>query len=369
MAHRILLAATENWPNAAHFAHGFFAAGCEVAAFAPRSAAVRSSGFLTRDFVYNAWAGTRSMRAAIEAADPALVVCCDERALTILLELYDTETDRASPLARLVERSVGTPSSYKCILSRSASLEAMQEAGIRVPLTLPVEEEAALESALLKVGLPAFVKADETCGGQGVALVRSLSEAHAAYRKLVSPSRFRNAARFVRSRDIHRLLGVLRPATHRISVQRFVDGRLAASAFAASNGEVLASFSYDILDAHKNGLGPPKIIRPIDCPDMNAAMRTVAQTFGLSGAHGLDFIRDSAGAVHLIEINPRATRGGTLPFGIGRDIPHALASMVVPHPAGIRPALAWDVVDFENKSFTAPASSSARWSIPRLSAQ
>jgi len=57
----------------------------------------------------------------------------------------------------------------------------------------------------------------------------------------------------------------------------------------------------------------------------------------------MDFIRDASGAVHLIEINPRATQGGTLAFGKGRDLPAALAACIAP-AAGMRPAIPNDLV-------------------------
>ena len=368
MRHRILLSATEDWPNATHYADGFSAAGCEVAAFAPRSAPAHASGFVAKSLFYRPLAPVQSLRAAIEAARPDLIVSCDERALITLLKLYDLGKERPTSYASLIERSLGVPENYHGILSRSAGLAAMTEAGVRVPLTLPVDGEDKLDVCIREVGLPAVLKADETCGGQGVAIVRTLPEAHRAYRALVSPTRVRNVARFVRNRNMHFLLDAVAPATRRISVQRFVEGRVAASAFAADKGKIVAGFSYDVLDAQKGGLGPPTTIRRIDCPEMDAATCAVAARFGLTGAHGLDFIRDSAGAAHLIEINPRATRGGTLPFGFGRDIPHGLASMLGAHPSGIRSPLQSDLVDFSASSSPARSSSTTGWAIPRLSA-
>lgn len=82
---------------------------------------------------------------------------------------------------------------------------------------------------------------------------------------------------------------------------------------------------YDVLRAD-GMIGPPSVIQRVDCPEIDEATRLVAKHFQLSGLHGLDFIRDEAGHVHLIEINPRATQGGALPFGPGRDLAAGLAS-------------------------------------------
>jgi hypothetical protein len=79
---------------------------------------------------------------------------------------------------------------------------------------------------------------------------------------------------------------------------------------------------------------------------MAEASRRVAKRFGLSGIFGLDFIRDAAGDVHLIEINPRTTQGGALAFGEGRDLPSALVASLTQCEASRRPAIASDVVVF-----------------------
>jgi hypothetical protein len=77
---------------------------------------------------------------------------------------------------------------------------------------------------------------------------------------------------------------------------------------------------------------------------MENASRAAARIFGLSGLHGLDFIRDAGGNVHVLEINPRATHGGTLPFGSGRDLPAALATALTGSATGQRTAIDNDIV-------------------------
>jgi biotin carboxylase len=190
------------------------------------------------------------------------------------------------------------------------------------------------------------LKADDSWGGDGVVIARTREEARAAYCKLANPpSRLRSVARAARRRDAHFLLAALKPSATAVCVQRFVEGQPAASAFAAHRGEILGSLYYDVLVTHGT-IGPPSVIRRVDCPEMAAATRAAAKCFGLSGVHGLDFIRDSSGAVHLIEINPRATQGGTLPFGAGRDLPAALASILSPDPVGMRRPIDKEIVVF-----------------------
>lgn len=344
MARKILLYATLKWPSAARYAGGFAAAGCDVYALSPDGAPVQSSRYVSGNHLYRPLRPLRSLRKAISRTAPDLIVPCDDRAVRHLLRLYQTE--KGSPAAALVARSLGTPENYDRVMSRSGSLAALREMGIRVPDTLPVTSEAELDACLATTGLPAVLKSDDSWGGEGVVIVRTAEEARAAYAKLSNPpSRLRSIARAAKRRDPHFLLAALKPSAPAVCVQRFIEGQPAASAFAADGGRLVGALHYDVLVSHGT-IGPPSVIRRVDCREMMAASTAAAKCFGLSGLHGLDFIRDSSGAVHLIEINPRATQGGTLPFGVGRDLPSALASILSPDPVGMRRAIDKEIVVF-----------------------
>jgi biotin carboxylase len=243
------------------------------------------------------------------------------------------------------------------MLSRLDGLAAMREMGVRVPAMMAVESKADVDKAIAAYGFPLVLKADQSWGGSGVAIARTREEAVANWRKLSRPaSRLRSLVRTLRRRDAHFLLEAARPKARRVSAQSFVAGKLAASAFAANKGEITGFFSYDILESHDSGMGPPKLVRRLDCPEMRNAATMVARRFGLSGAHGLDFIRDDEGHAHLIEINPRATQGGTLAFGRGQDIPFGLASILMPAPRGVRKPRGDEIIEF-NRSVAKPEDS------------
>jgi predicted ATP-grasp superfamily ATP-dependent carboligase len=187
------------------------------------------------------------------------------------------------------------------------------------------------------------LKADGSWGGDGVIVAKSRDEAFGAYRKLSrAPSRARSIARAARRRDAHHLLTALHPPTPAISIQEFIPGKPAASAFAAWQGEVVGEIYYDVLIAD-GAIGPPNVIRRIDDREIDRATRAIAKHFGLCGIHGIDFIRAPDGALYMLEVNPRATQGGTLAFGPGHDLPAALAACVSP-TAGIRTAIENNVV-------------------------
>jgi hypothetical protein len=349
MSSRILLYATMNWPSAARYAGGFVAAGCEVHAACPDGALVALSRYVARAHLYQPLAPLASLKRAIRRSVPDLIVACDDRAVSHLVRLHAAEMEKPgvpSSVARIIARSLGNPENYARVISRNGSLQELQERGIRIPETLPVASVEDVDHCLAVTGLPVVLKTDGSWGGEGVVVARTREEAHAAYRKLSRPpSRLRSVARAWRRKDAHFLLDALKPNAAPVCLQRFIPGHPAASAFAAQDGRIIASFHYDVLVADAT-IGPPNVVRRVDDAEMDRAARAVAACFGLSGLHGLDFIRDEDGKVHLIEVNPRATQGGTLPFGPGRDLPAALAQTLSATHVGQRPAIANDVVVF-----------------------
>lgn len=349
MARKVLLLTTVDWTSTARYAGGFAAAAWAVDAVAPAGAPVTLSRYVDALYRYRPLRALASLRRAIEASNPDLIVACDDRAVAHLLRIHEKELaaqGESSALAALIRRSLGAPENFARMLSRSGSMQAALAAGIRTPETVQVADEEELETCLASLGLPAVLKADGSWGGEGVIVARTRDEAVAAFRRLKHPvSRLRSVARAWRRKDAHFLLDALSPRKPHVSVQKFVAGRSAASAFACWKGEIVGALHYDVL-VSDGPMGPPNVIRRVDCEQMAQASRLIAQRFGLSGIYGLDFIRDGAGDVHLIEINPRTTQGGTLAFGEGRDLPSALASCVTRSPAARRDAFPNDVVAF-----------------------
>jgi len=345
MTRTVMLLTTVDWTATARYAQGFAAASWRVEAFSPAKAPVALSRYVARRHRYRPLRALASLRQALGEARPDLLVVCDDRAVSLLLKLYAREAE-GSALRALIARSLGAPEQFETILSRASSMAAAQGGGIRCADTLAIESEAALETGIAAFGLPAVLKSDGSWGGDGVAVVRTKQEALRAFRKLKRPaSRLRNLVRALKRKDLHFLLGAWSPSNPAVSLQRFVVGTPSASAFACWKGKVVAHLCYDVL-VSDGAMGPPNVIRHVDCPQMRDASERVARRFGLSGVYGLDFIRDGAGDVHLIEINPRTTQGGTLPFGEGRDLPSALAACVAGMPAARRAAIESDIVAF-----------------------
>ncbi len=346
MAPKILLTATVPWPSIARLAGGFAEAGCMVDALSPRWAPLTASRYVARNYPYRPLSPLASLHAAVDASQPDLIVPCDDRAVSQWLQLYDA-ANRAEPgLAALIRRSLGNPENYSRLTSRCGFITAARKLGIVVPDTFRITNERDLDDRLSAFGLPAVLKADNSWGGDGVAIVRNHEEAVTNFRRLSSlSSRWRNLARALRRSDANYLFAALTPQTQSVSIQRFVPGMQATSVFATWEGKVVAAFHMDVLVA-QDTTGPANVIRRIDNPEMDDAAKRIAQRYSLSGFHGLDYIRDFDGKAHLLEINPRAAQASYLPFGPTRDLPAALAACVARAEIACRPALEADTVVF-----------------------
>lgn len=308
---------------------------------APAGAPARRSRFAGAVYDYSLFTPLVSLTAAIEAASPDLVIPCDDRALGLLLRRHAA----GGPGTDLIARSLGAPAAYGRLTARADFIAAAAEEGICVPETVNLDSEADLERGLARIGFPAVLKSDGSWGGEGVAIVHSCEEAYAAFDRLSrSLPPLRALARALRRRDAHHFTDTLAAVTPRLSMQAYIPGMPATTAFACWQGEVLAAIHADVVTA-AGSTGPASVVRIVADEAMQAAAVKLSRRFGLSGLHGLDFIRDGEGRVHLLEINPRATQTAALPLGAGRDLVAALTARVAPQSAvAVPPTIDGDLV-------------------------
>lgn len=332
MAARILLSTTVVWPQPARLAGAFAACGATVEALAPRRHPVAESKSLSRLHPYRALQALNGLREAIDEAAPDLILPCDDRATLQLVTLARED----ARYAELAARSIGPIESYQAIFSRNAFLNLAAALGIKVPPTRQAGTEVELKAALHATGLPAVIKTDESWGGDGIFIARTLDEALSIFRHLaLAPSRLRSLVRAAKRQDAHFLLNAADPRASAISVQRHVEGTQATCAFAAWKGQVLASLHMDVLET-VSPFGPATVLKRSLSSEMEEAAHAIAERFDLSGFHGLDFIRDPSGRLHLIEINPRATQICHLALGAGQDLPAALMGALTGRPIEAR---------------------------------
>ena len=331
MAARVLLTTTMQWPSVARLAGAFADVGAEVEALLPAGHVAARSRFVARTHAYDPLFPRGALGRAVAQAAPDLVVPCDDRALAQLLALRGHDA--------LLARSLGEPSSYPTLMTRRDFICAARDAGLLAPRTVRIDRASDLEAGLRETGCPAVLKVDGSWGGDGTAVVRDAGEARTAYARLAAPpSRGRSVARAVLRGDAHFLRDALKPPRPIANLQAFVPGNPATSAFACWKGRVLASIHMDVLET-LHARGPATVMRRVDCRQMEQAVVQVAERFGLSGLHGLDFVRDGAGQPHLIEMNPRATQASAFALGPGHDLTAALMGAFAPSARWPRPLL------------------------------
>jgi hypothetical protein len=323
MGPRVLLTTTVRWPSTARLAGAFAGVGAHVEALLPDRHVAGKSRFIARLHGYSPLRAATSLRRAIARAAPDFVVPCDDRALMQFLAVGEPA---------LLARSLGQAANYPGLMARRDFIAAAQALDLTAPDTIRLADDADLEAALREIGFPAVLKIDGSWGGDGTAIVHDLEQARAVWRRMAAvPSRLRSVTRAILRRDAHFLREAARPFARRLNLQRFVAGRPATSAFACWNGRVLASIHMDVLET-LHPRGPATVMHRVDCEQMERAAVLLAGRFGLSGLHGLDFIRDPSGQVHLIEMNPRATQTCAFAFGRGRDLAAALCGCFTPAP-------------------------------------
>jgi len=293
-----------------------------------------------RTHFYHGLLPLTSLRKAVLATRPDLIIPCDDVTTLHLHDLYYRALGSGKAgetVCSLIERSLGSPANFPVVYARTAFMEMAREEGIRVPLTEVVKHESDLKSCISRMGLPVVLKADGTSGGDGVRIVRNLIEAENGLRALAAPPLLARAfKRGVIDQDMTLIWPSLLRHRYIVNAQAWVAGREATSAVACWKGEVLASVQFEVLNKQDAG-GPSTVLRRIDNAEISAAAVKMVKRLLLSGLHGFDFMLEAeTDNAYLIEINPRATQVGHLTLGPGHDIPAAITAAV--SGTDIRPA-------------------------------
>lgn len=326
----VLIATTSRWFPTARLAAALASAGCIVDAVCPTGHPITNLRGMRKTYTFRGLTALRSFAEAICTTQPDLIVPGDDLATCHLHSLYERELrggKTGHSICALIERSLGSSESFPVVYARTAFIKLAREAGVRAPKTEVIANGSALKRWVANVGFPTVLKANGTCGGDGVRVVHTLEEAELAFRTLQAPPRLLRAIkRAVFGRDKTLLWPSLLRHRPAVNAQEFVLGREATSAVACWSGSVLASLHFEVI--HKrDAAGPSSVLRLIEHAEMSAAVETMVRQLKLSGLHGFDFMLEAhTGGAYLIEINPRATQVGHLTLGPGRDLPAALYS-------------------------------------------
>jgi hypothetical protein len=294
----VLLVTTMDWPFSAQLAAAFTSVGARVEALCPPGRALSLSRFPKRFHRYQTLAPDASLSRAIAQSRADLVIPCD---------------DLASEIVQRVTGGEAFGDRHK-FLTRAAAAGAPAQ-------SMALNSEGDLVDALAHLGLPLVVKCDHSWGGAGVVIAPTRKDAFDAFHRFSRQSRLRDLARFIRRGETHFLSRALSPVDPAISAQAFIDGHPATSSLACWQGKVVAANHFDVL-VTSAATGPACVVARRECAQMIASAAAIAKAFNLSGLFGLDYVRERAGQVHLLEMNARATP--TAHLMMGEDLPAAL---------------------------------------------
>lgn len=337
VAPKVLLTNIIRWHNSARLAISLSEAGCVVSAVCPTHHPLLKTSVVQETFSYSGLRPLGSLRAAIEATNPSIIIPCDDLAAQHLHELYACERNLGTSgtnISTLITRSLGSPESYPTVSTRYDLIKMACQEGIRVPDTALLNTVGDLKSWHARQTFPSVLKADGTSGGHSVKIAYSLIDAEQIFFEL---SQQLTATQVIKWLIVDRESFWLRPwwnrLSPRITIQSYIQGRPANCAVVCSDGRVLAGISVEVLSA-KGRTGPAAVVRVIDSTEMMLAAERIARRLGMSGFFGLDFmIEEGSGTPYLIEMNPRCTPLCHLRLGKGKDMIEALWAQMSGQPA------------------------------------
>jgi ATP-grasp domain len=317
---KILICATLWWHSSARLAVAFLRHGCDVSALCPPGHPLRFVTGISSIYPYQGLAPIGLLRAAIRAAQPTLIVPCDDPTIWQLHALHANEAD----LRPLIELSLGAAEAYPAIQQRGEVLRVAQSLGIRVPFTQTLNSAEELKD--WKFDKPAVLKLDGTWGGTGVTIVGSLTEATRAFHSAPKTMKAWMAwKQLLINRHYFALWAWQRRKISKMTIQEFIPGEPATSMFACWRGEVLASSTVKVL-VSQGPTGAASVVQVLKNNEIEDTVRLLARKFQLSGFHGTDFVLEQdTDAAYLIELNPRATQLGHLNLSAQGDLAGVMA--------------------------------------------
>jgi hypothetical protein len=170
----VLLLATQPWPTGARLGLALRAVGFRVSIWSPAGHPLLKTDAVDQHYPYRS-VGRDSLETAIIAADPHLIVPCDDPATSRLQRVAECALgdSRLHRVLKVIERSLGPPADLKKLTSRAHVLEVAAEGGVAVPANARLNSSADLRAWFHEYGFPAYLKADGTFGSIGVRAVHT----------------------------------------------------------------------------------------------------------------------------------------------------------------------------------------------------
>ena len=328
---RVAVIATVHWPATTRLCLEMADGGMEVRALVPDDHALFKMCTVTVERLGRTRnEALRTISRTVERYSPDLLVPGDDPAIDLLRTLYERALRgrgaRPDRTAKLVEASLGAPSSFVFARKKSLFVSLARDEGLSVPKTEVVRDLGQLQACMATARFPLVIKRDETSGGEGVRIVANEVEARRTFLDLQAHSgRVFAMRQAVRKLDLAYLQHFCRPRSA-ITVQDYIEGRPANRAVVCDRGQVLAGLSVEVLQTSQS-TGPATVVRVIDSPEMAGAAAHIVRRLGLSGFVGFDFMLETAsGRAYLIEMNHRPTQICHLALNASSDQIGALAA-------------------------------------------
>jgi glutathione synthase/RimK-type ligase-like ATP-grasp enzyme len=310
---RLLLVSANSWATAGQTALALVLSGFAVAVVGPADSPIHLLRKLHAHFPYKSENSSASIKFAIAAWSPDILVLADDVAAQALRSLY-LEASRkphdpdSIKLIELLEYSFGDLHSFVDAQSKSEIFSLAASLGIACPKTVLLTDD--LDLTVIKdsgLSFPLIVKTDDAWGGLGVRIVNDRSALVAAIAELSLPYNLpdklkRIFGRMLRMSLLHRTFGQPR----KISLQQYVVGRPCTRAVVCWKGRVLAGVTVDVL-ATLHEFGPSAVVKVTHRTSVADAAEKLVAKLGLSGFLGFDFMLDVEDNSWFLEMNPRAT--------------------------------------------------------------
>jgi ATP-grasp domain len=308
---RVLVIAANTWPYPGQIALALDRVGFQVAFLCPTGSPVRQIAKSGPTYTYRSWAPQTSIRKAVKAWSPGLLICTDDLAVRALHRIRRREAKANDPDGRqlidLIDRSLGDPQFYKITRAKSELIALAKMLDIACPETTVIDDHRTLKDATAAIRFPILLKSDGSWGGRGVQRVTAPHELPAVISQFLLPFHWPG--------PIRRLIGKLFPFfmlswlrkwPRTMSIQELIVGHPCNRAVVCWRGRVLAGVSVEAVET-SSAFGPATVVKVIDHPEFTRAAEMIVAKLKLSGFVGFDFILDRANKAWLIEMNPRAT--------------------------------------------------------------
>jgi hypothetical protein len=312
----VVIAASSWWPLAAKIAVSLLDHGCKVEAVCAPGHPLRHVRGISRYHHYSRLRSLDSLKKAIRAASPDVVIPCDDGVVLQLHQLYEEQPD----LRMVIARSLGEAKHFEVVASRERLQNIAEELGIRVPRSARIMTQDDLSKWFDGQVDRAVLKQDGTWGGRGVRVVDSQAEAAAELKQMLRPLSWLGVCkRMAVDRDPIAFWS-RKDNTPVVTLQEYIPGRPANLMMACWKGDILGAVTAEVLQA-QGATSAAMVVKLIQHPEIAQAAFRLAKRLELSGFYGVDFIlEEETRAAYLLELNPRCTQLGHLPIDAQGDL-------------------------------------------------